>query len=50
MGNVIANLVCITALQQGSGINFITGYGVYFFSEIGIKVSSAQNLIRLAAY
>lgn len=27
-----------TAWQQGSGINFITGYGVYFFTVIGIKV------------
>ncbi|KAH8659773.1 sugar transporter [Xylariales sp. PMI_506] len=27
----------IQALQQASGINFITGYGVYFFTVIGIK-------------
>ncbi|KFZ20703.1 hypothetical protein V502_03052 [Pseudogymnoascus sp. VKM F-4520 (FW-2644)] len=29
----------LQALQQGSGINFITSYGIYFFTQTGIKNS-----------
>lgn len=35
------------AWQQGSGINFITGYGVYFFTVVGIKVCTPRPFSSL---